>query len=54
VQSMEVMHVWAAAITVKQVMTMSNELTGPYVGPTPPTSGARFAPGELLAGRFRV
>ena len=33
---------------------MSDELTGPYLGPTPPPSGTRFAPGELLAGRYRV
>jgi serine/threonine-protein kinase len=39
---------------VQEVMTMSDELTGPYVGPVPPPSGARFAPGELLAGRYRV
>jgi serine/threonine-protein kinase len=35
-------------------MTMSDELTGPYLVPTPPPSGTRFAPGELLAGRYRV
>jgi serine/threonine protein kinase len=35
-------------------MTMRDEITGPYVGPTPPPSGTRFAPGELLAGRYRV
>ena len=33
---------------------MSDEITGPYVGPTAPGAGARFAPGELLAGRYRV
>jgi serine/threonine-protein kinase len=33
---------------------MSDEITGPYVGPAPPPPGARFAPGELLAGRYRV
>jgi serine/threonine-protein kinase len=35
-------------------MTMSDETTGPYVGPTPTPSATRFAPGELLAGRYRV
>jgi serine/threonine-protein kinase len=40
--------------TTQKVTTMSDELTGPYVGPTPAPSGNRFAPGELLAGRFRV
>jgi serine/threonine-protein kinase len=35
-------------------MTMSDELTGPYLGPTPPPSGTRFALGELLANRYRV
>ena len=34
--------------------TMRDEMTGPYVGPTTPPAGARFAPGELLAGRYRV
>jgi serine/threonine-protein kinase len=33
---------------------MSDEITGPYVGPNPPPSGARFATGELLSGRYRV
>ena len=33
---------------------MSDEMTGPYGGPTPPPFGTRFAPGELLAGRYRV
>jgi hypothetical protein len=31
---------------------MSDEMTGPYVGPTPPPSGTRFAPRELLFGRY--
>jgi hypothetical protein len=29
---------------------MSDEMTGPYVGPAPPPAGARIAPGELLFG----
>jgi serine/threonine-protein kinase len=33
---------------------MSDEMTGPYVGRTPPPAGARFAPGELLSVRYRV
>src|SRR5262249_53663940 len=44
----------AAVDTAQEVLTMSDELTGPYLGPTPPPSGARFAPGELLVGRYRV
>jgi serine/threonine-protein kinase len=43
-----------AVDTAQEVMTMSDEMTGPYLGPTPPPSAARFAPGELLAGRYRV
>ncbi|HKB38740.1 MAG TPA: serine/threonine-protein kinase, partial [Gemmataceae bacterium] len=45
---------WAAVNTAQEVMTMSDELTGPYLGPTLPPSATRFAPGELLAGRYRV
>src|SRR6516162_7104888 len=33
---------------------MSDEITGPYVGPAPPPPGARFATGELLSARYRV
>jgi serine/threonine-protein kinase len=33
---------------------MNDELTGPYVGPMLPPSATRFAPGELLVGRYRV
>jgi serine/threonine-protein kinase len=33
---------------------VSHEITGPYVDPTPPAAGARFATGELLSGRYRV
>jgi serine/threonine-protein kinase len=33
---------------------MSDEITGPYVRPAPPPPGARFEPGELLSGRYRV
>jgi serine/threonine-protein kinase len=44
----------AAVDTAQKVVTMSDELTGPYVSPTPPPSDTRFAPGELLAGRYRV
>jgi hypothetical protein len=35
--------------------TMSDEMTGPYQPPRPPPlAGARFTPGQLLAGRYRV
>jgi serine/threonine-protein kinase len=34
---------------------MSDLRTGPYVDPAPPPAGSgRFAPGDLLAGRYRV
>jgi serine/threonine-protein kinase len=35
-------------------MTMADEITGPYVRANPPPAATRFAPGELLAGRYRV